>query len=116
MLIFGFDWLTLKEFNFLLSTRIDFSSGLDHFPPDVKESHILKTSDIPGLLGQGSRTLNKTPNAIGRSRQVKTKGARSRDGSSGQKACESSIYIEKGDLVEIKVTHIEHLTSTPAIV
>ena len=55
------------------------------------------------------------PTAIGRIKQVKDKGARSRDGSSAQKACESSIYIGQGDLVEIKVTHIKHLSSTPTV-
>ena len=76
---------------------------------------MLKSSGIPGLFGQGSRALNKPPTAIGRTMQVKAKGARSRDGSSGQKSSLSSIYFGQGDLVEIKATHIEHITSTPAI-
>ena len=46
----------------LIKTRDDFSSGLDYWPPDVKESRILNPSDIPGLFRQASRTLNKSPN------------------------------------------------------
>ena len=42
----------------------------------------------------------KPPTAIGRSRQVKTKVARARDGLSGQKACGPSIYFGQGDLVD----------------
>ena len=88
---------------------------MDHCPPDVKRSYILCLSDIPVLFGQGSMTLNKEETAIGRNRQVKVKGARSRDVSSGQKDRGSSIYFVQGDLVEIKTAHIEHLKSTPAI-
>ena len=81
------------------------------------QRRILNSSDIPGLFGQGSKTLNNPPTtAIGRSEHVKANSARSRDGLSGQKARRSSIYIGQDDLIEIKVAHIEHLTSTPAIV
>ena len=68
------------------------------------------------MFGQGLRTLNKPPTAIGRREYVKARGARSRDGSSGQKVRGSSIYIRQGDLVKIKVAHIERLTSTLAVV
>ena len=99
----------------LLSTCVDFSSGLDHWPPDVKESHIVKSIDTPGLFGQESRTLNTTPTATGRIRQVKANGARSRDSSSGQKARGSSIYFGQGDLVEIRAAYTERLTSISAV-
>ena len=71
----------------------------------------------PWIVCSGNKdSQTKTPTAIGRSKHVKAKGARSRDGLSGQKARDSSIYIGQGDLIEIKVTHIEHVTSTSAIV
>ena len=97
----------------LLSTRVDISSGLDHWPLDVKESHILESSDIPGLFNKGSRNLDKNPTTIGSSKLVKKKGERSRDGSSCQKARGSSIYFGQGDLLAINVAYIEHLTRTP---
>ena len=67
-------------------------------------------------LARDQGLLNKIQSAIGHIKQVKAKGARSRDGSSGQKACESSLYFVQDDILEIKVTHVEHLTSTAAIV
>ena len=59
-----------------LSTCVDFSSGLDYWPPDVKRSHILKSSDIPGLFGQGSRTLNIYPNCHQTHQTSKCKGCK----------------------------------------
>ena len=45
-----------------MSTRVEFSSRLDQWSPDVRKNCILKSSDIFRLFVQGSRTLNKTLN------------------------------------------------------
>ena len=63
-------------FNLLIGTRVDFFSGSNYWPPDVKESYILLSSGIPGWFGRGLRTLNKTPTANGRSRQVNIGGCK----------------------------------------
>ena len=100
----------------ILSKRVDFSSGLDYWPPDVRKAAYLNQVIYLGCFARDRGLSSRTPTAIERSKQVKANGARSRDGLSGQKARESSIYFVQGDLVQINVTHIEHLTSTPAIV
>jgi hypothetical protein len=40
--------------------HFDFASGLDHWPPDAKKVYIVYLRDIPGLFGQGSRSLKTT--------------------------------------------------------
>ena len=100
----------------LLSTLVDFSSGLNYWLPDVKKVAYLNQGLSLDGLASNRGLFTKTATAIERSKQVNAEGARSRDGFSGQKACESSIDFGQGDLVEIKATLVENLTSTPAIV
>ena len=84
----------------LLSTRIDFSSGLDSLASRrLKEVYLLRKS-YPWIVWPGiARILNKTTQAAIERRGLRSPDTRSRDGSSGQKASGSSIYIfGQGDL------------------
>ena len=84
-------------------------------PTSSEVAYLNKVASMDFLAGIKDSQPRNLP-ASGRSKREKAKVARSRDGSSEHKSSESSIYFGQGDLVEIKVTHIEHLTSTPAIV
>ena len=65
-----------------------------------------------GLFGQGSRAIQPPPTATGRRKPFVIKDSRSQDASSGQKARKSRSTFGQGDLLQIRVTHIEHPTST----
>ena len=43
----------------LSCSHVDFYSGLDSWPIDVKDSRTLNFCAIPGLFGQGSRPLKQ---------------------------------------------------------
>ena len=64
-------------------------------------------------LARDQGLSTKPPTAIGRSRQVKEKGARSRDGSSGQKARGSSIHFGTSRSRRDQGDSYRALTSTP---
>ena len=84
----------------ILSTRVDFSSELDYWIPDVERGYTLYSS--PWIVWPGIKAFQRTsPTAIIRSKQAKAKGVRTRDGSSGTKDRKSSAYFGQGDLVEI---------------
>ena len=63
-------------------------------------------------LARDQELSNNTPTATGRRKPFVVKDSRSLDGSSGQKARGSRSTFGQGDLLQIRVTHIEHPTST----
>ena len=94
---------------------VTFHFGLYHWPPDVKKVAYFNQVISLDCLARGNERQHK-PNCYRALLARKEKGERLRDDSWGQKARKSSSYVRQGDPVEIKVTNIEHLTSTFAIV
>ena len=64
------------------------------------------------FLARDQKLSSNTPTATGRRKTFVVEDPRSRDGLSGQKSRESRSTFGQGDLLQIRVTHIEHPTST----
>ena len=114
--VVGFDWLTLNRVQFASKYTCRLLLRVDHWPPDVKERFTYFNQVISlDCLARDQDLLNKTPTATGRRKPFVVEDPRSRDGSSGQKARESRSTFGQGDLLQIRVTHIEHPTSIQVI-